>query len=98
MVLSSCATSKHGNFIESSYDDVGKESAILGEVTGESKQTWFLYVFPIGKAPSTSDAINDAKSKIKGTRFLTDISIDDRMYWKIGYGEQVIKVKAIARD
>lgn len=98
LLLSSCATSNHGSFVPSTYIEPVNETINqeAGLVTGVSKQTWFLYVFPIGEAPSTAEAISDAKSKIKGTRFLTDISIDDRTYWKFGYSEQVIEVKATA--
>ena len=96
-LLSSCATSNHGNFIASSYDaGIEKDNEILGKVTGISKQTWFLYMFPTGKAPSTDKAISNAKTKYEGTEFLTDISIDDRIHWKLGYREQVIEVKATA--
>lgn len=97
LLLSSCATSHHGNFIASSYvtaDKTGGE--FLGTVTGESEQHWFLYIFPVGKAPSTDEAMKSAMSKIEGTRFLTDISIDDRTYWQFGYRVQVIEVNANA--
>ena len=97
-LLNSCATSNHGSFVSSTYIEPVPEAIHqeAGSVIGVSKQTWLLYVFPIGESPSTDDAISDAKSKIKGTRFLTDISIDDRTYWKFGYSEQVIEVKATA--
>lgn len=68
----------------------------MGKVSGESKQTWILYIFPIGKAPSTDEAIMDAKSKVEDTKYLTDLSIDDRTYWGVGYSEYVIEVKATA--
>lgn len=97
LLLSGCATSHHGNFITSSFNGTDKKDVqVLGKVTGESKQKWLLYVFPTGKAPSTEEAINNAKAKIAGTKFLTDISIDDRTYWKFGYSVQVIEVKATA--
>lgn len=98
LLLSSCATSNHGSFASSTYIDPITKPVYqeVGTVIGASKQTWFLYVFPIGESPSTAEAISDAKSKIFGTRFLTDITIDDRTYWKFGYSEQVIEVKATA--
>ena len=96
-ILSSCATSKHGTFVASTYVDptiMGAE--VAGKVSGESAQTWFLYIFPIGNAPSTDEAIRDAKSKVEDAKYLTDLSIDDRNYWKFGYSEHVIEVKATA--
>lgn len=97
LILTSCATSKHGTFVASTYVDpaiVGEK--IIGKVSGESRQTWFLYIFPVGKAPSTDDAIRDAKSKIEGTQYLTDLSIDDRNYFGFGYSEHAIEVQATA--
>jgi len=97
LLLSSCATSNHGTFVTSTYVDPALISEeVLGKIFGESKQTWLLYIFPIGKAPSTDEAIIDAKSKVEGTKFLSDLSVDDRMYWKFGYKEQVIEVNATA--
>lgn len=97
-LLYSCATSNHGTFVSSTFlgEDRGTVNTELGKVTGVSKQEWFLYIFPIGKAPSTDEAISNAKAKIKGTKYLTDISIDNRTYWKFGYSVQVIEVKAAA--
>lgn len=96
VVLTSCTTANHGTFVSSTYvaadDEAG--SKMIGEVTGKSSQTWFLYVFPIGPAPSTSKAISDAKSKHKATKYLTDLSIDDQIYWKFGYSQRVILVEA----
>lgn len=94
-----CSTSNHGSFIASSHiDKRASKHQSLGSVTGESKQTWVLYLFPRGDAPSTNAAIQDAKSKIPGTKYLTDISIDDHSYWSIGYYEQIIKVEAEAHQ
>lgn len=97
LLLSSCATSNHGTFITSTYINPSliSEEAV-GKISGESKQTWLFYIFPIGKAPSTDEAIIDAKLKIEGTKFLSDLSVDDRIYWKFGYKEQVIEVSATA--
>ena len=97
LLLSGCATSNHGTFVAYTYIDPAlKDSEAVGKITGESKQTWLLYIFPIGKAPSTDDAITDAKSKVEGTKYLTDLSVDDRVYWKFGYKEQVIEIHATA--
>ena len=98
VVLSSCATSNHGSFVPSTYQsrDDGTGNKTCQKVTGESKQTWFLYLLPMGPAPSTDEAISDAKSQMNGARYLTDLSIDDRTYWRLGYSEQVIETKAHA--
>ena len=97
-ILSSCATSNHGSFVPSTHKHINDETVSKNcqKVIGESKQTWFLYIIPIGNAPSTDEAISDAKSKINDTKYLTDLSIDDRTYWKIGYSEQVIETRANA--
>lgn len=97
-LVSGCATSNHGTFVNSTYIEKAPQvsSQVLGNVRGESRQAWFLYIFPIGESPSTNQAILDAKSKIEGIAFLTDVSIDDRTHWKFGYSEQVIQVDAVA--
>lgn len=98
LLLNGCATGNHGTFITSTFVEPNKnsENLFIGKVGGESSQTWFLYIFPMGEAPSTDKAISDAKAAINGTKYLTDLSIDDRTYWKIGYSRQVIKVEANA--
>lgn len=98
LLLGGCATSNHGTFVTSTYVTPGeKENAQpAGLVTGESRQSWILYLFPIGDAPSTHEAIEDAKSKIDGTKFLTDLSVDNRIDWRIGYSESVVHVEATA--
>ncbi|NWK56832.1 hypothetical protein HW115_14510 [Verrucomicrobiaceae bacterium N1E253] len=83
--------------MSSTYIDQKKaKGASLGAVTGESKQTWVLYVFPRGESPSTREAIEDAKSKRPGTQYLSDVTIDDQMLWGIGFSEQIIRVEAEA--
>lgn len=98
LLLTSCATGDHGTFVTSTYTgDQGLiENVALGEVTGNSEQTWFLYFFPLGEAPSTFEAIQDAKSQIDDTRFLIDVSIDDSEDWKFGYSIQRVEVRATA--
>lgn len=99
LLLCSCATSNHGTFVSSSYvpPDAQAKNQVLGNVVGESTQTLVLYALPFGPPPSTAAAIADAKQQLKGTTFLTDLSIDDRTYWKLGYSEQVIRVEATAQ-
>lgn len=98
LTLCGCSTANHGTFVRSTYVEPGKNEtgSFLGNVTGESSQTWVLYIFPSGEAPSTTKAISDAQSKITGTEYLVDLSIDDSMYWGIGYSRQVIKVEGKA--
>ena len=98
LMISSCATGNHGTFVTSTHiePENNYENKFVGKVNGESSQTWFLYVFPIGESPSTDKAISNAKAKIHGTKYLTDISVDDRTYWEFGYSKQVIKVEANA--
>lgn len=48
------------------------------------------------EAPSTAEAIQAAKDQYEGTKFLTDISIDDRTEWEIGYSIQCITVEGLA--
>ena len=98
LLLSSCTTGNHGTFVTSTFLESNDkyENIFIGKVIGESSQTWFLYVFPIGEAPSTDKAISNAISKIHGTKYLTDLSIDDKTYWEFGYSKQVIRVQANA--
>lgn len=100
-MLTACSTGGlHGSFIPSTYvdpnDDVKGE--IIGHVKGVSSQTLVLYLFPLGESPSTDAAIDDAMGQVEGTKYLTDIAIDDRTYWGIGYSEQVIILDADARN
>lgn len=94
--ITSCATSNYGSFVASSYIEPGVENELLGTVEGESRQTLILYLFPQGDAPSIKQAVRDAKSKIPGTKFLTDIAIDDRTDWGFGYSERIIRIEAKA--
>jgi len=93
-----CATSHHGTFIASTYQDPTEEykGEFIGAVRGESRQTWVLYLFPRGEAPSTSKAIQDARAKFADTKILADVSIDDETHWKLGYSIRVIEVEANA--
>lgn len=96
-MLYGCATSTPGSFTASSYvQNPNANSQFLGEVTGLSTQRWILYLIPVGEAPSTHQAIENAKQQISDTRFLTDISIDERTDWNFGYSEQIIVVSAHA--
>ena len=101
LVLSGCATGGlNGTFVPQTYidDESNIKGESLGSVSGESSQTWFLYLFPVGDAPSTGNAIQDAKNQINGTEYLSDVSIDNRILWKLGYRELVITVDAEARN
>lgn len=98
LTMPGCTSSLHGSYAPISYvsDDVIQTSEALGRVQGMSCQTKFLYVFPVGEGVSTSAAIRRAKEDREGTRYIADISIDDRMNWQVGYLEQCITVEAIA--
>ena len=97
-LLSGCNTGFHGSFATNTYiyenDDVKFE--LIGPVKGQSCQTKLLYIFPLGSAPSTDEAIQSAKDQFEGIKYLTDVSIDDRVKWEFGYSEQCILVEAMA--
>ena len=97
-LLAGCNTGFHGSFATNTYinenDDLKNE--LIGPVNGQSCQTKVLYLFPLGPAPSTDEAIQSAKDQYGGTKYLTDVSIDDRIKWEIGYSVQCITVDAMA--
>ena len=96
--LTACTTGFHGSFAPNTY--IGSEYTVNSEkvnpVKGQSCQTRVLYLFPAGTPPSTAEAIQAAKDQYEGTKFLTDISIDDRTEWGIGYSKQCITVEGFA--
>jgi hypothetical protein len=96
--LTACTTGFHGSFAPSTY--IGSEDGVNSEqirrVKGQSCQTRVLYLFPTGLPPSTAEAIQSAKGQYEGTKYLTDVSIDDRTEWEIGYSRQCITVEGIA--
>ena len=55
-----------------------------------------LYVFPLGDAPTTDEAISNAKSVHEDISFIADISIDDETRWGIGYSLKCVVVRATA--
>jgi len=97
-LLGACSASLHGSFATSSYagEPDGQVPAELGSAQGRSCQTQVLYVFPAGDAPTTAEAIDNAKRVHPGTRFIADISIDDETLWHIGYRLRCIVVRATA--
>ena len=68
----------------------------LGPVEGRSCQTGVLYIFPLGEAPTTAEAISNAKSVREDTGFIADISIDDVTRWGVGYLVKCVVVRATA--
>ena len=96
--LTACTTGYHGSFAPSTYtgSEDGANFGQISRVKGQSCQTRVLYLFPTGLPPSTAEAIQSAKDQYEGTKYLTDISIDDRTEWRIGYSEQCITVEGIA--
>jgi len=98
-LLTGCSTAKHGSFTTSTYiQNKDKQDNIeeLGPVRGTSCQTKLFYYLPMGSAPSTNEAMEDAKNQYEGTKYISDISIDDRVIWKIGYSIQCISVEGTA--
>ena len=97
-LLNACTTSLHGSFVTASFTGgVDQRDAVeLGPVEGQSCQTGVLYVFPLSDAPTTDEAIENAKSARGDISFITDISIDDETQWGIGYLEKCVVVRATA--
>ena len=98
LLLAGCNTGFHGSFASNTYipAEYSGNSDRIGPVTGQSCQTKVLYLFPLGPAPSTDEAIQSAKDQYEGTTYLTDVSIDDRINWEFGYSVQCITVDAMA--
>lgn len=98
LFLAACSTGFHGSFTPSTYlsDEAHPDAENIGPVVGQSCQTRVLYLFPLGEAPSTAEAVQAAKDQYEGTRFLTDISIDDRIKWEIGYSMHCIIIEGFA--
>jgi len=99
LLLTGCSTAKHGSFVTSTYisnNDSQDNIKEIGIVKGSSYQTMMFYVFPMGAAPSTNEAIQSAKNQYPGIKYISDISIDDRVEWKIGYSIQSITVEGTA--
>ncbi|MBL4913814.1 hypothetical protein JMA39_11855 [Shewanella schlegeliana] len=82
----------------STYQDKSTNDHLvkLGPVFGESCQTQFLYLFPVGESVSSPKAIENAKSAVQGTVIITDVTIDDSLSFGIGYSEQCIQVQGVA--
>lgn len=98
LLLSACSTAFHGSFVPSTYvsSEDGTNFGQAGPVKGQSCQIKVLYLFPIGSATSTAEAIQSAREQYEGTKYLTDISIDDRTEWAFGYSIQCITIEATA--
>lgn len=98
LLLVGCNTGFHGSFIPNTYiyNENGVTSELIGPATGQSCQTRVLYLLPLGPAPSTDEAVRSAKDQYEGTKYLTDVSIDDRTKWEFGYSIQCITIEAMA--
>ena len=99
ILTAGCKTGTHGTFVPSTYIEHKEkvENVSLGEVKGYSEQIWLLYFLPIGDSPSTKKAIEDAILKNKDAKYLSNVSIDDKIDWYFGYSKRVIKVEGDAR-
>ena len=97
-VLAGCVTALPGSITTSTYFDENKysDSRELGPVSGESCQIRVLYILPKGNAPSTAEAVADAKAQFPNTVFLADVSVETRVKWGIGYSKVCTVVSAIA--
>ncbi|ABV87323.1 TRL domain-containing protein [Shewanella pealeana] len=93
-----CNIANHGSFVTNTYQDAKVSSPLvrLGPVSGQSCQTQFLYLFPMGDSVSSPRAIEAAKNAIKGTVIITDVTIDDTLSFGVGYSEQCINVQGTA--
>ena len=98
LLFVACTTGHHGTFVSSTYADAenGLGSNRIGPVKGQSCQKMILYLIPTGPPPSTAEALQDAKNQYEDTRYLADISIDDRTQWRLGYSWQCIIVEGQA--
>ena len=54
------------------------------------------FAVAIAEGVEIEKAIQSAKDQYEGTKYLTDVSIDDRTEWEIGYSRQCITVEGIA--
>lgn len=96
--LAGCSTANNNDFITNTYIDNNKDiqGVYIGPTVGKSQQKWLFYLFPIGEAPSTHNAIENAMQKYSETKYLSDLSIDNRIAWKFGYYIQIINVQGDA--
>ena len=97
-LLSAYSTSQHGSFVVKSYQGGLEQGVVaeLGSVEERSCQTRFLYIFPRGDSPTTDEAIANARNMHHGTRFIANISIDDKTRWGFGYAVMCIVVRGTA--
>ncbi|WP_299806421.1 TRL domain-containing protein [uncultured Shewanella sp.] len=98
VAMMGCNIANHGSFVTNTYQDVKVSGPLvrLGPVSGQSCQTHFLYLLPMGDSVSSPRAIEEAKNAIKGTIIITDVTIDDTLSFGVGYSEQCINVQGIA--
>lgn len=98
ITMMGCNIANHGSFVTSTYQDKATTDNLvrLGPVFGESCQTQFLYLFPVGDSVSSPKAIESAKNAVQGTVIITDVTIDDSLSFGVGYSEQCIKVQGVA--
>ena len=98
LLLSACSTGTHGSFVPNTYisSQDSSKPVKLGPVSGRSCQTLVLYFFPSGPAPSTFEAMKDARGQYEDAKYLVDVSIDNDSEWFLGYSKECISVEAIA--
>lgn len=96
LVQTGCTQNMHGSFTQSTYRIGQGPARALGKVEGRSCQTRVLYSLPKGERATTDRAVHDAMSQIPNTEFLVDMSIDDEVYFGVGYSRRCIVVAATA--
>ena len=96
LLLVGCTQNMHGSFTPSTFRLDQGPVVELGKVEGRSCQTRVLYVLPKGERATTDLAVQNAKSQIERTEFLADMSIDDEVYFGMGYSRRCIVVAATA--
>ena len=98
MLLTACSTGFHGSFVSNTY--IGENSTKItpakGLARGDSCQTRALYLFPFGEPPSTQEAIQLARKQYEGTKYLADVTVENRTEWAFGYLRQCTTVTGTA--
>ena len=97
--LIGCAIGDHSTFVPSTYVDHDRYHSPreLGKVSGENCQLRVLYLFPVGEAPSTDEALSDAMDDFQDTVFLTDMAVEARMRINVFFLHDCIEVTGTAQ-
>ena len=98
VILYGCTTGRYGSFTEKTFIDEEKytDFRMLGPVSAESCQTRVLYTFPKADPPTTAEALGLAKKQYRATAFISDVTVETRIKWRIFYSEECVVVTGIA--